>query len=360
MSATLLHKILINLKNIYVDVTYLIELFRGQFQSNIQLYRKIYMIEIKLKKLNRLHPDDFLFNNTQNILESLNKLYVFVLQLSNLLDLANNKTILDNTQTNMSTTYYNTIMSKYKNIEKQINNLKISIDQLATIVSEELNEDIIIDTPVSTFETLYIDNLSPPNLIIFRKYIDIYKKNNINTTTLYTNIYDYILGYQNEQFNVDPMDKNPILLMGLSFNLAPSNIILTKKEIENTNGAIVIINTPKIYSQKVVYNLHKLIHGPYTTINKLCSISPHTISSSNTILIEPIQQTTTHPQIINNINNSSYITVYQSFDNLVFSLLTPPSQLKIDIQYLDKGPKPRVSLYNDLTFKVINDKKEKI
>ena len=344
---------------LYLDVVVYTDYIINQISSNIELNKDYKKLKKNVDVIQKISSKEFYLKSSEDIFNVIFYIDDLTQQLKNLIELVTDKKYLISIERSMSGTYYETILNKNKKLHKKIEKIEILVNDITNYIINNIDTKLILDTPLHQFEKLYIDNISSTSMLLFNKYINVYEKNNINVSNLTQKIYDYILGYRNEIFNDKPYSSHPLLLMGLTFNLTPNSNLISSNELKQlSNSGIITINNQIVNSDYIIlYNIEELLNGKYSTINKNNSINRSTVLYSQTIKTIPISNNndnTTGIQYIKT-DNKSTITVYETIDSGInFRRIGPPTLSFDKIKYIDKGPKPRVYLYNTECMKILN------
>lgn len=345
------------IKILYSDTKIYMETIDDIIKSDITLFRDITDLIKIIDKTNSVSPT---FSTSKDLFVSIGIIDNIVSSINKLIDIVTNPEHLQGVKNEMSDTYYKTINARRNKLVKSSELLYNFIDKITETLLNNVDQEIIKNTPIAEFERLYLTHPSSTSSRIFKYYLDMYDKNNINTRPLLEKMYDYILGYNGESLNDKPYSTHPLLLMGLSFNLMPQNEIIKEDIIPNTTtgGIITINNKINPAMSYTIYNIHALLNGKYTTVNRKESINSDTIIYSKTIQSIPLPKSINTNAIKNiNTDNASLITVYESLDNgLHFRKMSEPISSD-SVKYLHMGPKPRVYLYNSNCIDVITSKK---
>ena len=346
INAILLH----DSAKIYMDI------IDNILKSDVELFRDIAKIT---KYINKIPKGEILFNTTKNLFVNIDIVNTITSALEQLVTLITKSEYLKRIKNEMSDTYYKTITTRGDKLVRDVNSLNELAVRLSKSAIDNIDDEVVKGTSISEFEKLYLSHLSSASSIIFKHYMNIYRKINTNTQPLLQKIYDYVLGYKDEKLNRNMYSSHPLLLMGLSFSLTPHTDFISTSVVDKvTSGGIIKINNKISHALSyTTYDIQALLHGKYTTVNRKESINPNTIIYSKTIQSTPLLTSSKGSYIEEiNVNNSALTTVYESLDGSTqFRKIgeTTPSDA---IKYINKGPKPRVYLYNSNCIDVLTSK----
>ena len=343
----------VTLKQFTDSIIHIIEL-----STDANTYPLVLSTDKKIKKMIKF--DNISFESTEDIFKSLQKISDINNIFKYLMDLITKETYLSEIQKEMSNTYYESLKNSIKEINKNIKNIIKLSKKISKSISNNINDEIILNTDIKDFESIYQKYNSSIGIYVFDKYISVYKQNNIDVEGILQKVYDYVLGYNNEELNKKPYSNHPLLLMGLSFNLNPDNNFISYKDLqdEEKKGIIKINNKLQLSHYITFYKLYDLLKGNYSTVLKKQSINSDTVYFSKTIennIIEYKEQK--KPSIeMSNLDHSK-INIYESLDggNTYRSLGKNLDTNKY--KYINMGPKPRTYLYNKKFLDIINNKK---
>ena len=349
MSDALIDKWENRFKVLYSDILDYINVIEGAFEvdsisnEKLTLYQKKYKKQVAL-----LRKYDFKVDGICEILETLKLINGINQIVRSMVDLVSDDVFLKNIEQGMSNTFYQSVLSHRKRLVKMIDECEnLAVDITKEMVNS-ISDKTVLETSINDFERMYINHISTTSVFVFNKCIELYKLNKINVNSVVQKMYDYILGYLNEPLNKNPYCSHPLLLMGLSFNLKPQSFFISQKDVseKEKHGLIKINNVLKTDQYMTFYNLGGLLNGKYLQVVKKHSINPDTIFYSRTI----------ENNIINNKKENAFIKsynldhprmdVYESLDggNMYRSLNSGVSTSVF--RHIDKGPRPRVYLYN--------------
>ena len=344
---------------LHTDIKLYIEIIDNVLKSDIDLIRDINKMLKEVEIDDNLFQKNITFNSTRMIFTNIGKIDHVSSILRQLVNLVTDPLHLKQIKSEMSDTYYKNIVARGKKISKEVDIIQNLIDEITQSVISNLDDNIVKNTHTSEFEQIYLNNLSKTSSLIFNKYLEVYNKYHINTQPILQKIYDYILGYNDEKLNDKPYSSHPLLLMGLSFNLSPHMDFINEDLImKSTSGGIIKVNNKVNKSVSyTVYDINALLSGKYTTVIKKESINPNTVEYSKTIKLTPLLKKSRSYNIHNiNIDNSAFSTIYESLDGGVHFRQMNKSLPTDNVRYIDKGPKPRVYLYNSNCMNIISSK----
>lgn len=348
----------IKVKELYAMIKQFTDSIIHIIELDTDNYSLLLSADKKIKKMIKI--DKLFFESTEDIFMSLRKISDINNMFKYLMDLITKETYLFEIQKEMSNTYYQSLENSIKEINKNIKNIIKLSKKISRYVSNNINEEMILNTDIKDFEGIYQKYNSSIGIYIFNKYISVYKQNNIDVESILQKIYDYILGYNNEELNKKPYSTHPLLLMGLSFNLNPDNNFISSKDLQDKEktGIIKINNKLPLSRYSTFYKLYDLLKGSYSTVLKKQSINSDTVYFSKTIennIIEYKQQKNPFIEMSNLDHNK--INIYESLDggNTYRSLGKNLDTNKY--KYINMGPKPRTYLYNEKFFDIINNRR---
>lgn len=274
-------------------------------------------------------------------------------------DIITKEKYIKSIERSMSETYYKDILSKNKGLHKKIDKLYGNINTYVKIVVSSLSEEDINRYKWDDIIKAYTPNISDSTTKIFMKVLRLYKVKNINIIGIINELKNSSLGYKGELFSKDPYCKHPLLLMGMTFNLYPiqSNTFIDKSDINTTNtGAILIDNSLHNSTNITIYDLKKILYGSYGDISRIHSINKNFIEASKTIIMKPVSVDKNKGIIIDNKGKEKTI-IYESLDGKTYRKMGPIMDTSA-ANNISIGPKPRVYLYNSLSYDTIKGKKD--
>ena len=331
--------------------------------SDITSSNKIDKYDKKLQKIG-YNKIKYNISDTESLFELLNKVTDINNTIFEYSEIIFKEEYLKQIKSTMSETYYGSILKVKNNIIKDYSKIYSITQKVIDTIVENINNDIVSNTDIEDFINICTKNINKNTIYLYNKYINIYKQilkedDLIKLNNFIQNLYEFILGYNNEKLNVNTFSKHPITLMGITFNLNTKNDFFIK-ENELSKNNIIINNYIINMRDFVIYNIDKLLNGKYNMIKKNQSIDRDIVEYAKTIYFEPIisPNKTISGSITNNVskNDSEIVNVYESLDNgNTFRELKNKYIKNINIPFIDKGPKPRIYLYNKNIFELIKN-----
>uniref|UniRef100_A0A6C0LHV7 Uncharacterized protein n=1 Tax=viral metagenome TaxID=1070528 RepID=A0A6C0LHV7_9ZZZZ len=331
-----------------------------EYESSTEIKKELKELDKKFKNIYKIEPKSFSFDTTENIFTNISKLNDFSESLKRYIEIITNDVNLKEIKSSMSDTYYKGVLASKKKLEKnKLENINM-LKKIVEIIVENVSNDTILNTRIKDFETIFLTNISPMSLILFNKYVKVYKKGSSENVKMIESflqkIFDYVLGYKNEKLNESMFSNHPILMMGLTFNLNPHNSFIPVKDINKSNS-ILIDNHIKTSTSYTIYNLDKLLNGDYNQVKKIASINRNSVMSSRTI-DNTFVEFKSKSKGIEMKESGKTTTIYESLDgNKSYRKLGSEMEYK-DVEYINKGPKPRVYLYNEECMNIIKAKED--
>lgn len=314
-----------------------------------------------LKKINKEGVE---FNSILSLMKVIHSLDSLTSVAEKLIASLTDLRLISNIESELSDRYYKNILEKNKSLKNKIELINKNSRNVTDEGILKIKKDEILKNNLSTIEKAYSDYNSVNVTRIFTVVLETFRENKKDLVLIHEiteKMKDLSLGYKNEKYATKPFSKHPISLMGLTFNLVPVNSqMVPKPPPENGVCQIFIDNTLKLATNIVIYRLDDLLHGKYTTLNRLHSINKDSAIHSATIQRIPVEKLSTSKGFEKINDKADIAVVYETFDSgksyrkLSHMVPTPT------VVNMEKGPRPRVFLYPKNIWEALEAKRDKV